>query len=361
MKKSYYIAEIFLPNKSAYSTHVIKMCNELTNKFSSTELILFHSMKNITYQKLKKDYILTGRKSFKIKNFFSYQKNINFIKRLFFGYRVANYLKNKKKDFVITRSLITSFFLSLHKIYHKVEIHNELNGLTKFLLINLNFLNSNYVEKVIFISYELSKKFSTNKKLILHDAVDIRNFNKIKIKNKFKNVGYVGSFYKGRGIELIIQLARKNLNLNFFLIGQVKKFKSFSKLTPNVKILKHAPYSEIPTILSKLDIVLMPYQKVVQINSDNLNTASYCSPLKMFDYLASGRIILSSNLPGIKEILKNNYNSIIVNNYSVYNWDKSIKRILTNKTLANKLSINAYNTALNNTWQRRLNKIIESN
>ena len=105
----------------------------------------------------------------------------------------------------------------------------------------------------------------------------------------------------------------------------------------------------------------MPYQKVVQINSDNLNTASYCSPLKMFDYLASGRIILSSNLPGIKEILKNNYNSIIVNNYSVYNWDKSIKRILTNKTLANKLSINAYNTALNNTWQRRLNKIIESN
>lgn len=361
MSKSYYIAEIFLPNKSAYSTHVIKMCNELTNKFSSTELILFHSNKNLTYQKLKKDYILTGRKSFRIKNFFSFRVNINFIKRLLFGYRVANYLKNKKHDFVITRSLITSFFLSLYKIYHKVEIHNELMGLTKFLLINLNFLNSNYVEKVVFISRELSKKFSTNKKLILHDAVDIKNFNKIKIKNKFKNVGYVGSFYKGRGIELIIQLARKNLNLNFYLIGQVNRFKPFSKLTPNVKILKHVPYSEIPMILSKLDILLMPYQKVVQINSDNLNTASYCSPLKMFDYLASGKIIISSNLPGIKEILKNNYNSIIVDNNSVYNWDRSIKKILTNKTLAYKLSINAYNTALKNTWQIRLNKMVENN
>ena len=43
MRNAYYIAEIFLPNKSAYSTHVIKMCNELALKFSSTELILFNS------------------------------------------------------------------------------------------------------------------------------------------------------------------------------------------------------------------------------------------------------------------------------------------------------------------------------
>ena len=42
MQKSYYIAEIFLPNKSAYSTHVIKMCNELALKFSSTELIFMY-------------------------------------------------------------------------------------------------------------------------------------------------------------------------------------------------------------------------------------------------------------------------------------------------------------------------------
>ncbi len=358
MKKSYYIAEIFLPNKSAYSTHVIKMCNELANKFSSTELILFHSKNNLTYKKLKKDYILIGKKSFKIKNFFSYQVNINFIKRLLFGYRVANYLKNKKKNFIITRSLITSFFLSLYKIYHKVEIHNELRGLTKFLLVNLNFLNSNYVEKVIFISCELSKKFSTNKKLVLHDAVDIRNFDKTKIRNKPKNVGYVGSFYKGRGIELIIQLARKNPNLNFYLIGQVDKFKLFSKLTPNVKIWKYVPYSKIPTILSKFDILLMPYQKNVQINSQNLNTALYCSPLKMFDYLASGKIIISSNLPGIREILKDKINSLIVENNNVHQWNNAIKNILSNKKLSKKICLNAYKTAVNNTWKIRVNKMI---
>ena len=52
----------------------------------------------------------------------------------------------------------------------------------------------------------------------------------------------------------------------------------------------------------------MPYQKIVQINSKSLNTASYCSPLKMFDYLASSNIILASDLKVYKHILKNRIN-----------------------------------------------------
>ena len=36
-----------------------------------------------------------------------------------------------------------------------------------------------------------------------------------------------------------------------------------------------------------MDVLLMPYEKTVRVNSENLNTAKYCSPLKMFDYLAS--------------------------------------------------------------------------
>ena len=128
----------------------------------------------------------------------------------------------------------------------------------------------------------------------------------------------------------------------------------------NIKIFDYVNYSKIPKILSKYKIALMPYQKKVT-GRGSIWLEKYMSPLKMFDYLASGRIIISSNLPGIREILKNNFNSIIVTNNSVYNWDRSIKKILTNKTLANKLSINARNTALNNTWQRRLNKMIESN
>ena len=358
MKNAYYIAEIFLPNKSAYSTHVMKMCNELSLKFTSTKLLLFNSDKNLTFSKLRKNYILRGKKSFFIKNFFQNQKKVNFIKRIIFALKVANYLKDKDKDFVITRSLITSFFLSLYKIHHKVEIHNEIKGLTKFLLVNLNFINSSYVERVVFISSKLSEKFSVKRKIILHDAVDINNFKKPKLKKNIKNIGYLGSFYEGRGIDLIIELAKQNLDLRFYLIGKDKNFKFDKKISSNVKILNHVPYSKVPSLLFNLDILLMPYQKNVQVNSKNLNTALYCSPLKMFDYLASGKVIISSNLPGIREILKDKINSLIVESNNVHQWNNAIRNILKNKKLSKKICLNAYKTAINNTWEKRVNKMI---
>ena len=114
----------------------------------------------------------------------------------------------------------------------------------------------------------------------------------------------------------------------------------------------------MPNLLFNLDILLMPYQKIVQINSKSLNTASYCSPLKMFDYLASGKIIISSNLPGITEILKDKINSLIVESNNVNQWDDAIKTILKNKALSKKSSLNAQKTAINNTWEKRANKMI---
>ena len=39
------------------------------------------------------------------------------------------------------------------------------------------------------------------------------------------------------------------------------------------------------------------------------------SPLKLFEYLASGTPILCSNIKVLREVLKNQYNSILINNF----------------------------------------------
>ena len=38
----------------------------------------------------------------------------------------------------------------------------------------------------------------------------------------------------------------------------------------------------------------------------------YTSPLKLFDYIAAGKLVISSNLSVIKEILTHNKNSILI-------------------------------------------------
>lgn len=242
-----------------------------------------------------------------------------------------------------------------------MEIHHELKGFTKFIFIYLNFINSKSIKCVIFISNKLSNLFKVNKKLILHDAVDIENFsNNTKVKI-IKNIGYIGNFFEGRGIDTIEKLSRMNLDLNFYVIGKKKKDKKYLNKSKNFKILNFVEYKKVPKLLSKFDVLLMPYKKNTNVNSINLNTANYCSPLKMFDYLASGKVIISSKLDGINEVLKNNINSLLVDGDDVYEWNKKLQKLRKNKKLVNKISVNAIMTSRKYTWSKRIQKIIEAN
>ena len=56
------------------------------------------------------------------------------------------------------------------------------------------------------------------------------NIKKNKFKDKFK-IGYFGHLYKGRGIELIINIAKKLTNFRFYIVGGDQI--SYSKLKEN--------------------------------------------------------------------------------------------------------------------------------
>ena len=79
-----------------------------------------------------------------------------------------------------------------------------MKGLTKFLLINLNFINSKYIIKVIFISKNLSKVYNlkNDKFIILHDACDLKDFKSvIKLEKKSKKFSIWEVFIKVEGLR----------------------------------------------------------------------------------------------------------------------------------------------------------------
>ena len=102
----------------------------------------------------------------------------------------------------------------------------------------------------------------------------------------------------------------------------------------------------------------MPYSKKVSVRSKTLNTADYCSPLKMFDYLAAGKVILSSKLDGICEVLKHKKNAIIVEEFDYKAWEKELNNILNKKYDITIIQKNAFNTANEFTWVKRASKIL---
>jgi len=73
----------------------------------------------------------------------------------------------------------------------------------------------------------------------------------------------------------------------------------------NVKLTGFVPNAELPLYQAAADVLLMPYEKSIA-GSGGGNSAEICSPMKMFDYLASGRVILASDLPVFHEVLNEN-------------------------------------------------------
>ena len=54
------------------------------------------------------------------------------------------------------------------------------------------------------------------------DAADINNYSQVNYKKKFNikknSIGYLGHLYQGRGIDLIIKLAKKNFHKTIFIL-----------------------------------------------------------------------------------------------------------------------------------------------
>lgn len=356
--KIVYVAETSLTNKSAYTQHVVKMCDAFCQLNHDLILYLPKVGENFVFEILKKKFLLMAEKEFKIKSLID-KKLTNFFFKLFFLRKVLKNVKSDKPDLIITRSSLSSILFSIFGIKHILEIHSEFQSLTKFLMINLKFIESNYIKKKILISESLNKifKFKKIEYIVLHDGVDVKNFKVSKERNQIKKVCYTGGFYKGRGIELIIELAKNFKDLKFELYGQTDH--KLNIQLDNIKIFDYVDYCDVPNILSSSDILLMPYANQVFVRSKSLNTADYCSPLKMFDYLASGKIIISSKLSGICEVLKHNKNSIIVEEYKYELWKKEISKILRKEYDIPRIKKNAIETANDFTWIKRASTIIK--
>ncbi len=355
-----YIAETSLTNKSAYTHHVLKMCDAFCKR-GDVQLIIPWVNKKINFKRIKKNFLLKTKKNIVINSILDKKIN-NFLFRIFFGYKTANYIKKNNSDLVITRSLISSFFLSVFGINHFLEIHTNLKGFTKFLLNDLNYINSRYVIKIILISKSLKKRFlniEKNKILILHDAVDIEDFIYKKKNKALKIVSYIGSFHKGKGVELILKLANEFKELKFNIYGDPLD-KVYHK-PKNVKFMGYINYNKVPLALSNSDILILPSADVQFGRSKDINITEYNSPLKMFDYLASGKIIISSKRDGICEVLKHNYNSVVVKKYKLKFWSIAFKKIIKKEYQLSKLRKNSLKTAKKYTWDKRVTNILRYN
>ena len=348
----YYVAELNLPSKSAYSIHVMKMCEAFSELGYKINLfVINHKNSNQIFRSYN------VKNKFYINSIFSRFTELGFIYRIIFSLKILFKSRNKNY-FFISRSIVFSLIASLFKKRVILELHHEITGFSKFVYSFLKKLSLINNLKYIFLNKKLNQiyKIDIRNNIVLDDAVNIEDF-KINKSIKFqKTCVYIGSFFEGKGIEQIFRIAKLNKNIQFHLYGD-KKFLTVHQKLKNVKVLDFINYNKIPKTLSKYEIALMPYQEKVKGRS-SIWLEKYMSPLKMFDYLAAKMIIIASDLKVYKHILKNNHNSILIKINDDILWSQEIQRLFKYNKGKIKLKNNAYKTAKMNTWKIRCKKII---
>ena len=135
-------------------------------------------------------------------------------------------------------------------------------------------------------------------------------------------VGYAGVIKKQLNLPLLLELATVHRNLSFVYVGPVGNALDFGatidamKRLPNTYFLGRKRVGELPAYTQNFDVCTLCY-----VLNDY---TKYISPLKLHEYLASGKPVVGTPIPALKE-----FSSVIDFAKTKQEWSSALTRSLS--------------------------------
>ncbi|MCP6719474.1 MAG: glycosyltransferase family 4 protein [Patescibacteria group bacterium] len=372
--KILYIANARIPTEKAHGIQIMKMCEAFVSsghdKNIELELII---PKRINYIKEDPFEYYGVKRNFEIKRFscldlITLDRFIGhlglWIETITFSIFLFPYVLFKKADIIYTRDKFSLFLLLFKK-----NLFFEAHTFSKNYFLYSRFLKK--LNRIIVITQKLKDLFikrgiEADKILVAPDGVDLDKFDIKEVqeacRERFnlpldtKIVLYTGHLYEWKGAQTLAEASQflsKDIEV-YFVGGTERDIKRFRAQNSEfrIRIIGHRPHSEIPYWLKAADVLVLPNSAKDEISK------SWTSPIKMFEYMASKRPIVASDLSSIREILGES-NAVLVKPNDPKSLSEGIKRILEDKDFAKKISAVAYENVQDYTWEKRVKNILK--
>ncbi|MGM0377671.1 MAG: glycosyltransferase family protein [Bacteroidota bacterium] len=361
MKKRFlYAAEVFLPGEKASSIHVMRMCEALAGEGYDVTLLALRSPNFKSNQAVFDHY--GTRESFELKVVNAPGKGR--LASFFLGLVAMMWILRTRPTLTYTRSVVLAFLMSLVANNVGYEAHTfVLRSVHKWhVQLFRRLIKKPSFRGMIVISGALKKMFVSEglpgeDVFVAHDGADVvATGEKLELKGEYScNAGYFGSTYKGKGVEVIVKIARHLPDVGFHVFGGTAGNMEDEGVMPsNLLFYGFVSPAKVHLYRNACDVLLAPYQENVFVSGKQaFSISSFMSPLKIFEYMSAQKPMIVSDLPVLREILSEQ-TALIVSPADVEEWSEGLEMLCNNQDKREQLAANAYKQFLDNhTWQQR--------
>ena len=378
------IAPTYLPARRANTIQVMKMAQAFTNLGHQVRVLVPGMADNgqegeLQWEKLASHYGLQS--VFEV----VWLPVRPYMRRYDYGFLAVRAAQKWEADLVYTRLPQAAVIAAWKRMETIYEIHDIPQGTVGPVLFR-SYLKAPGARRLVTITQALKDeiinrfglKDSPPPIVVALDGVDLDRYQDIpkptdarRLFNAQSNlnmdeerftIGYTGHLYSGRGVELMLGMAERLPNITFMLTGGEHedvtnlRIRVESRNLRNVILTGFIPNSELPCYQAACDLLLMPYQRKVAGSSGG-DISKYLSPMKLFEYMACGRPILSSDLPVFREVL-NERNAVLIIPDDIDQWIENIEALISDSDTRRELSERAKMDVKQYTWKTRAERIL---
>jgi len=359
-----------MPTEKAHGYQIVKMCEAFADNGVVIELIVpkrrnhikddvftyYHTRNNFTFRYLK--FI----------DFFSWSwlnHKIGFTLNILEFLLLSLFLKIDKQNIIYTRSPEIAWLFGVRGYKTFYECHQLPEKKSKLFGYFIKKIHgivtiTNGLKQDLVADYA----YSADKISTAPDGVDLETFDikitrqeareRLDLPGDKKIILYTGHLYTWKGVDTLAD-ASKNLPVDILIYtvgGDAQEINAFNQRNPNHNIIAAPAVSreKVAIWLKAADLLILPNSAKEKISE------KYTSPLKLFEYMASGTPIIASDLPSIREIL-NNKSAIFFKPDDTMSLLNEINSSFRQNINLNQINANTKQMIDNYTWHNRATHI----
>lgn len=181
--------------------------------------------------------------------------------------------------------------------------------------------------------------------------------------------GFIGSLKPWHGVELLLEAFSLLCNaqemtrnqglevpdIRLLIVGDgpqadviQEQLRFRPKVRDHVVLTGAVSPDRVGAVLNSMDVAVAPYPEMEEF---------YFSPLKVFEYMASGRAVIAANTGQIPEIVRHRFNGLLYPPGDTVSLAGAMMRLLCNPRLRRSLAWQARESSLQHTWDHVVDAI----